>query len=178
MFNKEVDSKGCFFMKKKIGHFCIIIYVMISVFITLCLLMYNEYNVTEFGNNVLVIVKNDNSGGYNKGDLIVVEKRKDYDVDDKIFYYVLKEKSYFINYGAVENEKSDSVIVQNEVIDKKMVIGTDEECLVISKLGNILAFLESKIGYLIFVILPIFLFFLWEIYSIIMELRKSSKEKR
>lgn len=164
-------------MKKKIGHFCIIIYVMISVFITLCLLMYNEYNVTEFGDNVVVIVKNDNSGEYNKGDLILIKKTKKYDKKDKIFYYVLKGKQYFINYGVIENENNDSVIVQNEVIDKKLVIGTGKDCFIIPNIGSVLAFLESKIGYLIVVILPIFIFFLWEIYSIIMELRKSSKEK-
>ena len=55
-------------MKKKLWHVFIIVYVLLSVFITLCLLMYNEYNVTEFGNKVLVMVENDSTKEFNKGD--------------------------------------------------------------------------------------------------------------
>ena len=69
-------------MKKNLWHVCIILYVLLSVFITLCLLMYNEYNVTEFGNKILVMVENDTTGKFNKGDLIIVTKNDDYEKED------------------------------------------------------------------------------------------------
>ena len=110
-------------MKKKLWHVFIIVYVLLSVFITLCLLMYNEYNVTEFGNKVLVMVENDSTKEFNKGDLIIATKNKKYDKDDYVFYYVSREKNYFINYGKIESKNDDSFTIKNDVVDKKYVIG-------------------------------------------------------
>ena len=103
--------------KKKLWHIFIILYVLIAVFITLCLLMYNEYNVTEFGNKVLVMVKSDSTGEFSKGDLIIVTKNKDYDKDDSVFYYVSREKNYFLNYGVLESLNKDSVVIDNDVMN-------------------------------------------------------------
>lgn len=167
----EVDS----FMKKKLWHVVIILYVLVAVFITLCLLMYNEYNVTEFGNKVLVMVENDSTNEFNKGDLIIVTKNEDYDKDDSVFYYVSRDKNYFINYGMIEDENSDSVVIQNDVIDKDYVIGVSKNVTVIPLVGSILSLLESKWGYLCVIILPILIAFLYEVYSIIRELKGKSK---
>lgn len=162
-------------MKKKLWHVVIILYVLVAVFITLCLLMYNEYNVTEFGNKVLVMVENDSTNEFNKGDLIIVTKNEDYDKDDSVFYYVSRDKNYFINYGMIEDENSDSVVIQNDVIDKDYVIGVSKNVTVIPLVGSILSLLESKWGYLCVIILPILIAFLYEVYSIIRELKGKSK---
>lgn len=162
-------------MKKKLWHVCIILYVLLSVFITLCLLMYNEYNVTEFGNKILVMVENDTTGKFNKGDLIIVTKNDDYEKEDNVLYYISKEKTYFINYGMIESENNDSVIIENDVIDKKEVIGTIKNATVIPIAGSILSLLESKWGYLCIIILPILIAFLYEVYSIIKELKGKTK---
>lgn len=162
-------------MKKKLWHVFIIVYVLLSVFITLCLLMYNEYNVTEFGNKVLVMVENDSTKEFNKGDLIIATKNKKYDKDDYVFYYVSREKNYFINYGKIESKNDDSVTIKNDVVDKKYVIGDAKNVTVIPLLGSILALLESQWGYLCIIILPILIAFLFEIYSIIKELKGKNK---
>lgn len=162
-------------MKKNLWHVCIILYVLLSVFITLCLLMYNEYNVTEFGNKILVMVENDTTGKFNKGDLIIVTKNDDYEKEDNVLYYISKEKTYFINYGMIESENNDSVIIENDVIDKKEVIGTIKNATVIPIAGSILSLLESKWGYLCIIILPILIAFLYEVYSIIKELKGKTK---
>lgn len=162
-------------MKKKLWHVFIIVYVLLSVFITLCLLMYNEYNVTEFGNKVLVMVENDSTKEFNKGDLIIATKNKKYDKDDYVFYYVSREKNYFINYGKIESKSDDSVTIKNDVVDKKYVIGNTKNVTVIPLLGSILALLESQWGYLCIIILPILIAFLFEIYSIIKELKGKNK---
>ena len=158
-------------MKKKLWHVCIILYVLLSVFITSCLLMYNEYNVTEFGNKILVMVENDTTGEFQKGDLIIATKNKDYKKDDYVFYYISREKNYFINYGLIESEKNDAVVINSDVIDKKEVIGTTKNAIVIPTVGSILSLLESKWGYLCVIILPILIAFLYEVYSIARELK-------
>ncbi|MCI6265324.1 MAG: hypothetical protein MR598_00570 [Erysipelotrichaceae bacterium] len=158
-------------MKKKLWHVCIILYVLLSVFITTCLLMYNEYNVTEFGNKILVMVENDTTGEFQKGDLIIATKNKDYKKDDYVFYYISREKNYFINYGLIESEKNDAVVINSDVIDKKEVIGTTKNAIVIPTVGSILSLLESKWGYLCVIILPILIAFLYEVYSIARELK-------
>lgn len=158
-------------MKKKLWHVCIILYVLLSVFITACLLMYNEYNVTEFGNKILVMVENDTTGEFQKGDLIIATKNKDYQKDDYVFYYISREKNYFINYGLIESEKNDAVVINSDVIDKKEVIGTTKNAIVIPTVGSILSLLESKWGYLCVIILPILIAFLYEVYSIARELK-------
>ena len=159
------------FMKKKLWHVCIILYVLLSVFITTCLLMYNEYNVTEFGNKVVVMVENDTTGEFQKGDLIIANKNKDYKESDSVFYYISRDKNYFINYGMIESEKKDAVVINSDVIDKKEVIGTTRNAIVIPTIGSILSLLESKWGYLCVIILPILIAFLYEVYSIIRELK-------
>lgn len=158
-------------MKKKLWHVCIILYVLLSVFITTCLLMYNEYNVTEFGNKILVMVENDTTGEFQKGDLIIATKNQDYQKDDYVFYYISREKNYFINYGLIESEKNDAVVINSDVIDKKEVIGTTKNAIVIPTVGSILSLLESKWGYLCVIILPILIAFLYEVYSIARELK-------
>lgn len=158
-------------MKKKLWHVCIILYVLLSVFITACLLMYNEYNVTEFGNKILVMVENDTTGEFQRGDLIITTKNKDYQKDDYVFYYISREKNYFINYGMIESEKSDAVVINSDIVDKKEVIGTTRNAIVIPIVGRVLSLLESKWGYLCVIILPILIAFLYEVYSIVRELK-------
>ena len=60
-------------MKKILGNLIIILYVVVAIFTTICLLNFNEYKVSEFGDKTLVIVGKD---GYEKADK-----------GDKIFFY-------------------------------------------------------------------------------------------
>ena len=75
----------------------------------------------------------------------------------------------------IESENNDSVIIENDVIDKKEVIGTIKNATVIPIAGSILSLLESKWGYLCIIILPILIAFLYEVYSIIKELKGKTK---
>lgn len=159
-------------MKKVMWHFFIIVYVLVSIFITLCLLSYNEYNVTQFGSKILILVKNDDTGSYNKGDLVITSISDNYAIKDKVFYYILKEKRYYINVGEISKEHKKMVTIDNELVDNDLIIGSTNESIVLPILGGVLSFLESKWGYLCVVILPILVAFLYEIYSIIKEFKK------
>ena len=79
---------------KKIGTilFDIIIgiWLIVSIFVTVCLLSYNEFKVTTFGNHSLLIIDSDEMEPlFKEGDLLIVKRNSDskINVGDKVFYY-------------------------------------------------------------------------------------------
>ena len=62
-------------MKRALGNLVVIVYVIIAIAVTLCLLNYNEYSVTEFGNVTLILITDDSlEPDYLEGDLVVAKK--------------------------------------------------------------------------------------------------------
>ncbi|MBR6034199.1 MAG: hypothetical protein IKP28_05665 [Clostridia bacterium] len=41
---------------KKIGSILLIIYAIIAIFVTICLLTFNQYKVSQFGDKTLIII--------------------------------------------------------------------------------------------------------------------------
>ena len=159
-------------MKKEIWHFFIIIYIVIAVFITGCLLLYNKYNFTEIGNKIIVIVKDDDLGPYKKDDLLIISKNTDIKVDDYIFYYYENRGTYEIRYNKIDSLTDEGVVTTYDYVSKEMIVSNDEKVKAISELGFVLGILESKWGYLCIVILPIFIAFIYEIVAIFKELKR------
>ncbi len=162
-------------MKKTIGNLIIIIYVVIAIFTTICLLTFNEYKVSEFGDKTLVIINKDEEGtNYKKGDLIIVGKEgyEKADKGDIIFFY----DNDGIKIAEVEqkNDYGDAGITYtiegNYQVVKSDMIGTSKNAKVISKVGGALSLLESKWGFLFLIVFPSLLAFLHEIYEFILEL--------
>ena len=94
-------------MKKTIYNIIFAIYVVIAVFTTICLLSYNEYKITEFGNSALIIIDEDLSPDYAKGDLAIVNKadKKQINVGDKIFFYETKGREVNVSLATVINKE-------------------------------------------------------------------------
>lgn len=152
------------------------IYIVVSISVTACLLSYNQYNVTEIKGNLLVIVTNNKIGNYNKNDLLIVKNNnKELKKGDKVFYYKLKKDKYNINYGSITNINSKDVIINDEVISKNMIAGKDKNITSIPLIGGVLNVLESRLGYLIFIVLPILVAFIYELFEIYKEFKKKSK---
>ena len=77
-------------MKKILLNLIIIIYVVIAILVTICLLTFNQYRISEFGNKSLIIInENDELYNYTKGDLLIVTKEnlKDAKEGDLVFFY-------------------------------------------------------------------------------------------
>ena len=75
---------------KILGGIILIPYILIVIVVTVCLLNYNKYGVTEIGDYTLVIVKDKAlEPTYQKGDLLIVEKKSNDTIlkDDYIFFY-------------------------------------------------------------------------------------------
>ena len=154
-------------------------YIAVVVFLTACLLNYNDYNVTVFGNKSLIIIGEYDIEGYKSGDLVVVEKNKanEVKVGDYIFFYDTRTLENLISYAEVQEveeiDKNEATYVLDGEykISSEFLIGKDETSKKYENMGAILSALESRWGFLFFVIFPVLVLFIYEIYILIMELK-------
>jgi len=158
----------------------LIIYLGVEVFVTVCLLNFNDQRITELGKKSLIIVDADLSKDYKKGDLLVVTKNPGEDVDkgDSIFFYNPSE-DFVVNYAEVTN-----VLKSNEYYT--YIVGNDynvyydyfigKSVKKYSGVGKVLSLLESKYGFLALIILPTMVAIIFELYAIIIEIIELKKE--
>ena len=169
---------------KTIRNIIIVLYAIVALFVTICLLSYNEYKVTTFGTTSLVIIDSDKlKPDFNKGELAIVEKGKTIEVGDKIFFYNLFDKTMAVTLAKVTDkleeqgaETSYTLEGNNNKISDQYVIGNSKDVKVIPTVGTILSILESKWGFLILIVLPALLAFLYEIFEVFSEM-KGNKRK-
>ena len=162
-------------------------YAVVAMFLTVCLLNYNEYKITEFGDKTLIIVNDYNlKEKYNKGSLLVVSKDN---VDkiksgDNIIFYNTYNNQISIAVGEVIDKEiitdteTTYTVTGNYDISSQYLIGSTNDVKIYPVVGAILALLESRVGFLIFIILPITLAFLYEIYVLIKEVKFVKKEEK
>lgn len=170
-------------MRKIIRSIIVTLYVLICVFVTTCLLNYNEYNVTVLDNYSLII--NDNNmkiDGYKKNALLVL-KKDIYDVsyNDKILYYdtyaneISVKKELVTNAEKITDSEYTYTLSNGDLLSSEFLIGSLENTKVYNLAGIILNLLESRWGYLLIIILPMLILFVYEVYSFIKEVRKDKK---
>ena len=168
---------------KKVGSIIIILYVILAIFVTMCLLTYNQYKVSQIGDKTLVIIQEDDEKfGYKKGDLAIVGLKgyEDAKEGDTLFFY--KEQGIKIAEINQKNDYGDAgvifVIDGNYQVVHEDVIGTSNNIKVIPKVGGILGLLESKWGFLFLIVFPSLLAFLREVYELIMEMSNKGENGR
>ena len=168
-------------MKKICIGFFITLYIIISLIVTTCLLHYNDYNVTVINGKSLVGLKSDYDD-LKKGSLVVV-KDSNVSVGDKVFYYEANGNDVAVNLRLVKNinkinDKESTYTLDNDkVITKDFIIGTKNNAKVYPVIGGILLALESKWGFLGFIILPVTVCFILEIYTLVKEFKPKKKRK-
>lgn len=158
----------------------LVLYLGLEVLVTVCLLNFNDRGVTEIGNSTWIIVDEDFSEEYEKGDLLIAHKGtgEEVSIGDYIFFYNPTEND-LINYAEVAN-----IIDSNGYYT--YVVGNDynvyydhyiaEEVTTFKHVGSVLAVLESQLGFLILIILPTLVAIIFEIYAIIIEVIQLKKE--
>lgn len=158
----------------------VILYVLLEIFVTICLLNFNDYRVTEFGNNSLIILDNDLGKKYEKNDLLLVSRGdgSEVNIQDDIFFYNPVE-NYTVNYGEVKainkvGEGYTYVVDGAHNVYADYFIGKDVK--IYKHIGGILKFLESKWGFLMLVVLPTLIAVIYEVYVIIIEIIEIKKE--
>ena len=162
-------------MKKTLTNIIIILYVIVAIFTTFCLLTYNDYKVSVIGDKTLVIINNDDESlNYKKGDLVIVGKTgyEQAKPGDDVFFY--QKDGIKIAKILMSNDFGEAgvtfTIDGNYQVVHENVIGTSKNIKVISKVGTVLSVLESKWGFLFLIVFPSLLAFLHQIYELILEI--------
>lgn len=162
-----------------------VIYAGIAIVLTVCLLNYNDYNITELGDKTLIIVRDDElKPDFDKGDLVVVKKNNSSDIKigDKIFFYDTYKNQISVNLGnviekeVVNDEEVTYTMNGNYLLSSEYVIGKSSTSSRYENIGSILAVLESRFGFLFIIIFPILILFIYEIYAVIVELKSPIEE--
>ena len=172
---------------KILGIVLLVPYIIIAIILTVFLLNYNKYGVTELGGKTYIpVTDNELLPNYKKGDLLVVKNASNDEINanDKIFFYEQNQekKAVIINLARVISkrvidEKETTYKLEGDVdYSSEYVIGTTKDTKVYSGLGSVLAALESRWVFLILIILPILFIFLFELYSFAIEVKKNLKE--
>jgi len=157
------------------------VYFAFVIVMTVLLLNYNDYGVTQFGNTSLIIVNEDIlNKNYKKGDLIIVEKEKmeKLQIGDEIFAYKVDTKGNVnIDLGKIGNlyPEEEAISFENgSNYSMEYVAGSPEKKY--EGIGSFLSVVESKWGFLFIVLVPSFLIFVYEVYTLIVEIKYGQDE--
>ncbi len=158
-----------------------VLYFAFALVMTILLLNYNDYGVTQFGNTSLVIISDEVANEkYDKGDLVIVELKKleKLKVGDEIFAYRVDSKGApHIQIGKIGEiyEEDEAVSFENgETYSTDFIAGMAKDKY--PNWGTFLAIVESQWGFLFIVLVPCFLIFIYELYSLIIEIKYGAEE--
>ena len=163
-----------------------IIIIAYVILITSFILCRNKYGYTQIGsytfNNVSLIDER-NIEGTKKGDLLVVKDSNDIKVGDRIYYYAAYNEVFIVRSDYVVNIESDdySSLYTVERNGEKVTIAhtrvLGKYSTTYANLGTVLDVLESRVGFLFLVLLPIMIVFIYQVYEFIMILRYEDVDK-
>lgn len=127
------------------------------------------FTFNRFSNSVLFgktfIGLKDELSGFNKFDLLVVSKKTEIKSGDSILFYDTNKGKNFLDIESVQNVMTNDngvltyVIRGDEYLADDYVIGKATDVKSFAFLGLLYIVFTSKIGYLVFAILPIVLYF-------------------
>ena len=173
---------------KVLWHILEVIIICYVVFITACILFRNGYGYTQFGSMTVVTVNDVNVNDFeniSNGSLLLIKDSNSFKVDDEVFYYDIRNQKYIVVSDRIVNIEDGKYIVDgvnenNEVVQVKLnnkkIIG--KNYVKIGILGYLVDLLESRIGFLLLVILPIFIVFLYELIQFVIAFRTEKNSVR
>jgi len=154
---------------------------IVAVFVTVCLLSYNEFKVTTFGKYSFIIMDSDElEPEYLEGDLLIVKRNSDNKIakGDDIFYYNAQMNSSIMIFNDKVQEKEETsktdttYILNDKKVSGEYVIGKKDTAKSYHKLGAALGLLTSKWGFMFLVIFPTLFAIIYEIMMIVESLKK------
>lgn len=170
-------------MKKIFYNTLIILYALIAIIVTICLLSFNQFKVSEFDSTTVLIINTNNlkEKGFNKGDLVLVDTTQKQEPGEDIFFHATSELGKTtVDIQTLKDKQVSSVtgettyVLESKEIPSDLAIGPTKNSIRIGKLGTILSILESKWGFLILIVFPSLLAFLYELCMGIYSKYKSS----
>lgn len=172
-------------MKKFISNVLVFIVLVLIIIMSILLLSYNEFKVTEIGNKTLLILDEDMKD-YKDNSLLVVKKNSsdEYKSGDYVFYYDTTGSTtktvlapVIDLYDTVNGEKS-YIVGEDFVVNETYIIGKTDNTKEYKKIGGVLGVIESKWGNLFLVVVPAFLLFVYEMYNLVYEIKKLKNKKK
>lgn len=158
------------------------VYFSFVIVMTVLLLNFNDYGVTQFGNTSLILINDEISNeNYDQGDLVIVEKEKieKYVNGQELFTYKVDEKgNVSIDLGKIGNiyPEEEAISFENgSTYSMDFIAGVPQEKH--EKIGTFLSIVESKWGFLFIVLVPSFLIFVYEVYTLIIEIKYGKDEE-
>lgn len=172
------------FIKQLIVGIIGIVFFAFAITITTLLLNFNDYGVTQLGDNSLIIIKNKMAfDKYEKGSLVLVKamELRDISIGDEIFIYKITKSTNGKNkvsidlgiIGAIHEDDDAVTFDTGETYSSEFIIGKADK--VYNDVGTYLSIVESTWGFLFIVLVPSFLIFVYEIYALIVEIRYGGK---
>lgn len=168
-------------IKKIIVSIVLIVFFAFTITMTILLLNFNKFGVTQFDDTSLLIIKKGfTSETYEKGSLVVVESKeiKDYHEGEEVFVYHLDgHGGVNIQLGVVGqiHEDDNALTFSNgDTYSSEFIIGTGEK--IYPNLGKYLSIVESKWGFLFIILVPNFFLFVYQLYSLIVEVKYGKDE--
>ena len=157
------------------------IFFTFAISMTVLLLNYNKYGLTQFGSTTMVMINEQISNEtFKKGDLVLVKSRKiaDLKVGDEIFVYrIISSNKITVEIGKVGQIylEEDAIALENgDTFSNEFIMGTSDK--IYNKIGTYLSIVESKWGCLFLVLVPCLLIFIYEIYALIVEIKYGAEE--
>jgi hypothetical protein len=170
-------------IKKVIVSILLIVYFAFTITMTILLLNYNKFGVTQFDDKSLLIIKKGfTSETYKKDSLVIVESKevKDYVEGEEVFVYHLDgHGGVNIQLGSVgqTHVEDDAITFSNgETYSSEFIIGSGSK--VYDKIGLYLSIVESKWGFLFIILIPNFFLFVYQLYSLIVEIKYGNDEEK
>ena len=166
----------------------IIVYV---IFLTSCILFRNKFGFTQFGKYTISPIDGTTAKyveNTKSGDLLIVKSSDDIVKGDRIYYYATVNDRYVIRTGIVEKIQKDDynslytidTLVTGDKKNKLYVAHTrvlGKYANAMGAIGSIMSFLITRIGFLLFVLLPILLVFVYQIYEFVIVLNYERKDQ-
>ncbi len=162
------------------------VWVVMAIVTTILLISYNDYSVSEIGKNSIFIVDDERMEPlFNKNDIIITTSMSEekYKEGDKVFFYLQNARDkVFINMGEITkveraNHAEDSFFFDDVQIGASDLLGPVNGTRVLHKWGLLLNIFESRWGFMFLIILPTIFAIVYEIYSIIEEVKYAREEE-
>ena len=169
-------------IKRIIITLVLIAFFAFTVTMTILLLNYNKFGVTQFDDTSLLIIKKGfTSETYQKNSLVIVESKevKDYQLGEEVFVYHLDgHGGVNIELGVVGQvfEEDNAITFSNgNTYASEFIIGSGKK--IYPNIGKYLSIIESKWGFLFIILVPNFFLFVYQLYSLIVEIKYGKEDE-
>lgn len=154
-------------MKKILFGVVLFFYAIIAIFVTICMLSFNEYHILETSNNYYVVNKG-MTEEFENGSIVKfskTDKCEDLKEGEEVYYIVSANTLLKGNVGPrTENMDSDALTISEHNIKCNQMLGKTNEYKVYSSWGNIIDFLTNRYIYLFVILLPTIALCVYEVY--------------